>query len=113
MVRSIRLAEIAPGSNEEVASDLKPQILITASTRQSHCGHGLDSPAASTENQVKKHDQQDQAEPTTAVVTDAGTCVVSATAKQQNEYHDYEYERHDRKSSTVQPGCEPIQGSGL
>ena len=56
-------------------------------------------PPTSPEDQVQKHDQQDQAESATAVVADTGAGIVAAAEQQDKEY-DNEYERHARKSST-------------
>jgi hypothetical protein len=50
----------------------------------------LEPPAASSKDQEENHDHENQAEPSTAVITDAGTHVITAAAKQEQEKHENE-----------------------
>jgi hypothetical protein len=60
----------------------------------------LETGAASAEDQVKDHDQQNEAQSAATVVTNAGAHVVAATAEEKKKDYENKYERHARKSST-------------
>jgi hypothetical protein len=57
--------------------------------------------AASAKEKEKNDDQQDEAEPTTAVVADAWPHVVAAPAGQHKKNHENEYQWHKRSRSSA------------
>jgi hypothetical protein len=60
--------------------------------------HRLESFSSPTKEQVDDNQRKDQAD-ATAVVSDSGTHVVAATAKEKYQDDENHYERHGRKFS--------------